>query len=77
MVLDITEGIKRQYVNAYGQEIEITHVAVSYRTSESDVFKIKVLPIEEVNIFVNQWNILDAYISRRIGKEEVIHEANI
>ncbi|WP_047151834.1 hypothetical protein [Aneurinibacillus tyrosinisolvens] len=77
MAFDIIEGIKRRYVNAYGQEIEITHVAVSYRTPESNIFKIKVLPIEEVNVFVNQKDILDAYVSRRIEKEEAIQGANI
>lgn len=69
---DITGHIERKYTSAAGEDVEITHVVVTYYKGKTDIKHIKVLPIELANNFANQRGIRGAFVSAMIDKKEAI-----
>ncbi|MGG3925689.1 hypothetical protein ABET51_06780 [Metabacillus fastidiosus] len=72
MARDIIDHIETKYINTLGQEIEITHVEITYHTPNDDYKHSITLPIEKANDFANRNGIRNPYISATYDKQEVI-----
>ncbi|MED4403723.1 hypothetical protein [Metabacillus fastidiosus] len=72
MARDIINHIETKYINAQGQEIEITYVEITYHTPNDDYNHSITLPIEKANDFANTNGIRNPYVSAAYDKEEAI-----